>query len=157
MLLGLLLMSRIPEASRDLGEILDKFCCVTSCWITCSEIYYVEVTYSVAMDTVACYIYFRHPAPWQWYLLPYGPTLISLSPTANGIIVDVCYQCFCQIYVKYPSTCKHFDIMIQSATRGVSLHGHIYLWTSRDIPGNWYHGIFQIPTHTGNQAVSDHY
>lgn len=62
MLLGLLLMSRIPEASRDLGEILDKFCCVTSCWITCSEIYYVEVTYSVAMDTVACYIYFKHPA-----------------------------------------------------------------------------------------------
>ena len=157
MLLGLLLMSRIPEASTDLCEILDKFCCVTSCWIMCSEIYYVAVTYSVAMDTVACYIYFRHPAPWQWYLLPYGPTLISLSPTANGIIVDVCYQCFCQIYVKYPSTCKHFDIMIQSATRGVSLHGHIYLWTSRDIPGNWYHGIFQIPTHTGNQAVSDHY
>ena len=47
--------------------------------------------------------------------------------------------------------------MIQSATRGVSLHGHIYIWTSRDIPGNWYHGIFQIPTHTGNQAVSDYY
>ena len=68
--------------------------------------------------------------PWQWYLLSYGTTLISLSPTANGIIVDVCYQCFCQIYVKYPATCKHFDIMIQSATRGVSLHVHIYIWNS---------------------------
>ena len=62
MLLGLLLMSMIPEASRVLGEDLDKFCCVTSCSITCSEIYYVEVTYSVAMDTVAYYKYFRRSA-----------------------------------------------------------------------------------------------
>ena len=61
--------------------------------------------------------------PCQRSLLPHGTTLISLSPIANGIIIDISYQCFCQIYVRYSSSCNHFVIMNQTAIREVSLQG----------------------------------
>ena len=92
--------------------------------------------------------------PCQRSLLPHGTTLISLFPIANGIIIDISYQCFCQIYVRFPSSCNHFVITNKTVIREVSLHGCTcslklswYLWQR-------YHGIFQIPTRTSKQAVS---
>ena len=61
--------------------------------------------------------------PCQRSLLPHGTTLISLSPIANGIIIDISYQCFCQIYVRFPSSCNHFVITNKTVIREVSLHG----------------------------------